>query len=148
MPAQSQFRKWEAHLRGLTFDWHFKQNVVTLGLTLVGSPPGHHGPLVRYIKLLVEHAPGMPGTFSPPLRVRDPTMHHGMCTMHVPRCMWGSLTSDFLWSQWWGNRSQHSCHMPNPHGSWDAVQSCYYIFTLHVIIWQDISAWTCCKSFS
>ena len=27
---------------------------------------GSHGPLIRYVKLLVAHAPGMPGTFSPP----------------------------------------------------------------------------------
>ena len=26
---------------------------------------GHHGPLARYVKLRVAHAPGMPGTFSP-----------------------------------------------------------------------------------
>ena len=31
-----------------------------------------HGPLVRYIKLWVAHAPGMPGKFSLPPRVSDP----------------------------------------------------------------------------
>ena len=25
-----------------------------------------HGPLIRYVQLGVAHAPGMPGTFSPP----------------------------------------------------------------------------------
>ena len=30
------------------------------------------------------HAPGMPGTFSPPPQVRDPDMHHGTCVTHVP----------------------------------------------------------------
>ena len=29
------------------------------------SKPSHHGPLTRYVKLQVAHAPGMPGTFSP-----------------------------------------------------------------------------------
>ena len=29
----------------------------------------YHGPLTRYLKLLVAHAPAMPGTFSPPPRV-------------------------------------------------------------------------------
>ena len=43
-----------------------------------------HGPLARYVKLRVAHAPGMPGTFSPPPRVSDPDMHHGTCVMHVP----------------------------------------------------------------
>ena len=27
---------------------------------------GIHGPLTRYVKLGIAHAPGMPGTFSPP----------------------------------------------------------------------------------
>ena len=36
-----------------------------------------HGPLSRSVKLWVAHAPGMPGMFSPPLRVSDPGMHHG-----------------------------------------------------------------------
>ena len=34
------------------------------------------GPLARYVKLRVAHAPG---TFSPPPRVSDPDMHHGPC---------------------------------------------------------------------
>ena len=32
----------------------------------------------------------MPGTFSSPLRVSDPDMHHGACVTHVPWCMPGS----------------------------------------------------------
>ena len=28
--------------------------------------PHSHGPLTRYVTLHVAHAPGMPGTFSPP----------------------------------------------------------------------------------
>ena len=43
-----------------------------------------HGPLARYVQLRVALAPGMPGTFSPPLRVSDPDMHHGTCVTHVP----------------------------------------------------------------
>ena len=49
-----------------------------------------HGPLYRYVKLRVAHAPGMPGTFSTPPRVSDPDMHHGTCVTHVPWCMTGS----------------------------------------------------------
>ena len=48
---------------------------------------------LRYVKLRVVHAPGMPGTFSPRSRVSDPDMHYGTCVTHVPRCMPGSLTS-------------------------------------------------------
>ena len=56
-----------------------------------------HGPLTRYVKLRVAHAPGMSGTFSchrlqrKPL-VSDPGMHHGTCVTHVPWCMSGSLS--------------------------------------------------------
>ena len=74
----------------------------------------HHGPLDRYAKLRVAHAPGMPGTFSPPPRVSDPDMHHGTCVTHVPWCMPGSLTSGFLRSRWRGKRSRHSRRMRNP----------------------------------
>ena len=65
-------------------------------------------------KLCIAHAPGMPGTFSPPLRVNDPDMHHGTCVTHVPWCMPRSLTSGFLWSQWRGKGSRHSRRMRNP----------------------------------
>ena len=58
-----------------------------------------HGPLARYVKLWVTHAPGLPGTFSPPPRVSDPDMHHGTCVTHVPWRMPGSLTRGFLWSR-------------------------------------------------
>ena len=49
-------------------------------------------------KIAGAHAPGMPGTFSPPPRVSDPDMRHGTCVTHVPWCMPASLTSGFLWS--------------------------------------------------
>ena len=58
-----------------------------------------YGPLARYAKLRVAHAPGMPGTFSPPPRISDSDMHHGTCVTHVPWCMPGSLTCGFLWSR-------------------------------------------------
>ena len=73
-----------------------------------------HGPLTRYVKLRVAHVPGMRGTFSPPPWVSDPDMHHGTCVTHVPWCMPGSLTSDFLWSRWRGKCSRHSRRMRNP----------------------------------
>ena len=56
-----------------------------------------YGPLARYVKLRVAHAPGMPGAFSPlrlqrkPL-VSDPGMHHGTCATRVAWCMSVSLT--------------------------------------------------------
>ena len=47
-------------------------------------------------KIAGAHAPGMPGTFSPPPWVSDSDMHHGTCVTHVPWCMPGSLTHGFL----------------------------------------------------
>ena len=73
-----------------------------------------HGPLTRYYKLRVAHAPGMPGTFSPLPRVSDLDMHHGTCVTHVPWCMPGSSTCGFLWRRWRGKRSWHSPRMRNP----------------------------------
>ena len=35
----------------------------------------------------------MPGTFSPPLLISDPDIHHGTCVTHVPWCMPGLQTS-------------------------------------------------------
>ena len=62
-----------------------------------------HGPIIRYPKLRVAHAPGMPGTFSPATAVSDPDTHHGTCVTHVPWCMSGSLTSGFLLRRRWEN---------------------------------------------
>ena len=67
-----------------------------------------HGPLARYVKLQVAHAPGMPGTFSPPLWVSDPDVHHGTCVTHVTWCI-----SGVLWIRWRGKPSRHSRRMRN-----------------------------------
>ena len=76
--------------------------------------PRVHRPLARYIRLRVARAPGMPGTFSPPLRVRHSTMHHSTCVTHVPWWMPGSLTNGYLWSRWRGKCTRHSRRMRNP----------------------------------
>ena len=47
-----------------------------------------HGPLNRYVKLWVAHAPG---NQRKPL-VSNSSMHHGTCVTHVTWCMSGSLT--------------------------------------------------------
>ena len=75
-----------------------------------------NGPWASYQirKIAGAHAPGMPGKFSPPPRVSDPGMHHGTCVTHVPWCMPGSLTNDFLWSRRRGKRSRHSRRMRKP----------------------------------
>ena len=78
------------------------------------TPSLRHCPLARYVKVWVAHAPGMPGTFSPPPCVSDPDMHHGMCVTHMPWRMPGSLTGGFFWSRWWVKRSRNSWRMRNP----------------------------------
>ena len=74
----------------------------------------HNGPLARYVKLRVAHAPVMPGTFSPPPLFSKPDMHHGTCVTHVPWCMPGSLTNGFLWNRWREKRSRHPWRIRNP----------------------------------
>ena len=64
-------------------------------------------------KIAGAHAPGTPGTFSPPPRVSDTDMHHGTCVTHVPWCMQRSLTSGFLWNRRRGKRFRHSRRMHN-----------------------------------
>ena len=73
-----------------------------------------HGPLARYIKLQVAHAPGMSGMFSQPPLVSDPEMHHDTCVAHVPWRISGSLNSGFHWSRWRGKPSRNSWRMRNP----------------------------------
>ena len=69
-----------------------------------------HGPLTRYMKLRLAHAPRMPGTFSPSLQsFSNPDMQHGTCVTHVP---WSS-TSGFLSNRWRGKLSRHSRRMHN-----------------------------------
>ena len=88
----------------------------------------NHGPLARYVSLWVAHASGMPGTFSPPPLVSDPDMHHGTCVAHVSWCMSASLTSNFLWSRWWGKRSRHSRRMRNAQ---------FYVSDKRPMIWTN-----------
>ena len=71
-------------------------------LFIAWGPPLASWASCQIRKIAGAHAPGMPGTFSPPTWVSDPDMHHGTCVTHVPRCMPGSLTSGFLWGRWWG----------------------------------------------
>ena len=78
-------------LEHITFVWGFDNSSTP-------SKYDHSGPLTRYVKLQVAHAPEMPGTFSPPPiskgkpLVSDPFMHHDTCVTHVPWCLSGSLT--------------------------------------------------------
>ena len=69
----------------------------------------HRGPLTRYVKLQVGHAPGMPRTFSPPPLVSDPDivsryLRHARAVMHVGTTI-----------PWWRGKSfRHFRRMRNP----------------------------------
>ena len=63
------------------------------------SELGRHGPLTRYVKLQVAHAPGMPGTSPPP--PPPPISHDARAVMHV----------GIAYLRWRGKRSRHSRRM-------------------------------------
>ena len=65
-----------------------------------------------------------------------PDMHHGMCVTHVPWCMPGSLTSDFLWSQSRGKRSRHSRRMRKPQFYVSGTRSMGYVLHEDEINWK------------
>ena len=88
--------------------------MMSVGRSILGLPQRHNGPLTRFAKLRVAHAPGMPRMFSPPPRVSNSNMHHGTCVTHVPRCIPGSLTSVSLWRRRRGKCSRCSRRMRNP----------------------------------
>ena len=93
-----------------------------------------HGPLTRYALLWIVHAPGMPGTFSPPTQVID----HGTCVTHVPWCMPESLTSGFLRSRWRGKRSWDSLHMRNPQCSTSGKRPMTPALMCFVVVWYRL----------
>ena len=73
-------------------------------------------------------------TFPQPPRFSDPDMHHCTCLKHVPWCMSGSLTSDFLWRRWWWKRSRYSRWMRNPNidvSGKKAMQWCFVAAPVH-----------------
>ena len=118
---------------------------VEYGVSFMGSnsdlySTSVNGPLARFVKSRVAHAPGMPGTFSPPPRVSDPDMHHGTFVSHVPWCMPGSLTSGFLWSRWRGKRSRHSRRMRNPQFYVSGKRPMQWFMSYHVILDHIITA--------
>ena len=97
-PIRSIFMAIGQSRRSGHFDWApgFFQTLWLHGLLMGSLHFEFYGLLARYVKLCVAHAPGMPGTFSPPPRVSDSDKHHGTCVTHVPWRMPGSLASGFL----------------------------------------------------
>ena len=87
----------------------------SMGIWYLPWSDDSHGPLARYVKLWVTHAPGMPGTFFFRHRLRrktlvsDHDMHHGTSVTHVPLMHVGIAKL-----RWRGKRSRHSWRTHNP----------------------------------
>ena len=92
--------------------------------TLIVDQTRGNGPLTRYVKLWVAHAPGMPGTFSSKKtaiwRSKHATRHvrHARAMMHV-----GTANP-----RWRGKRSRHFRCMRNPQ---------FYVFGIRPMLWHS-----------
>ena len=93
-------------------------------------------PLARYVKLRVAHAPGIPGTFSPPTRFSDPDIHHDTCVTHVLWCMPRWLKSCFRCSRWRGKCFRHFRCMHNPQFYVSGKRPMWDWTKQHLYIWQ------------
>ena len=90
-----------------------------------------NGPLIKYVKLRLAHAPGMPETFSPSLTSKETASWPSRAVMHV----------GIANSQWRGKRSRHSRSMRNPQ---------FYVSGKRPILWNchcDISRVSLAISF-
>ena len=111
-----------------------------------------YGPLARYVKLRVAHAPEMPGKFSPPPRGSDTDMHHGTCVTHVSWYKPGSLTSGFVWSRW-GEKRSRQFYVSGKRSIAERPTFCSRYFEIHfgqnpitrTTVTQDIIAGAMCR---
>ena len=83
-----------------------------------------NGPLTRYAKLWVAHAPGMPGTFFPPPTSKETASQRSRyASRHVSDAR-AVMHVGIANSRWWGKRSQHSRCMGNPQFTYLARGPC------------------------
>ena len=96
-----------------------------------------HGPLTRYVKLQVAHAPGMPGTFFPPPPISKETdsWRSRHASRHV-RDARAVMHVGIAYLRWQGKRSRHSRRMHTRNfaylarGPWNwTTRACLYIPT-------------------
>ena len=66
---------------------------IALSYSYTAQTKSLHGPLTRYAKLRVTHAPGMPGTFSPPPRISDPDRNASRHVRHARAVMHGGIAN-------------------------------------------------------
>ena len=74
----------------------------------------HHGPLARYLILRVAHAPGMPGTFSPPPTSRVIASYRSRRASRHVRDARAVMHVGIDNPRWRGKCPRHSWRMRNP----------------------------------
>ena len=73
-----------------------------------------HGPLTRYAKLRVAHAPGMPRTFSPPPTSKETASERSRHASRHVRHARAVMPVGIANPRWQGKPSRHSRRMSNP----------------------------------
>ena len=73
-----------------------------------------HGPLTRNVKWRVAHAPGMPGTFSPPSTLKETAIQQSRHASRYVRHTRAVIHVGIANPRWREKRSRHSWSMRNP----------------------------------
>ena len=110
-----------------------------ISFSIIISGACHHGPLARYVKLRIAHAPGMPGTFSPATagqRSRYASRHvrHARAVMHV-----GIASQQFPLKSEAEKRSRHSRRMRNPQFCVSGKRSMIVCLDVTIVVTVTIS---------
>ena len=79
-----------------------------------GWETAFNGPLIRYVKLRIAHAPGMPGRFSPPPTSKETTIQRSRHASRYGRYARAVMHVGIAKPRWWEKRSRHSRSMRNP----------------------------------
>ena len=96
-----------------------------------------NGPLTRYAKLRVAHAPGMPATVPRHRELPIPTC--------ITVCAWRTCRDAcaFLWNRWWRKRSRHSRQMRHPQFCISGKRPMGRQLTSNSIAWAQTMHWLC-----
>ena len=85
--------------------------VIILNGYMFGTAPVGNGPLTRYVKLQVAHAPGMPGTFPPPPISKETNSQRSRHASRHVRDARAVMHVGIAHLRWRGKRSRHSRRM-------------------------------------
>ena len=108
----------------------------------------HYGPLTRYKKLQVAHAPGMPGTFSPPPISKETTSQRSRHASRHVRQARAVMHVGIAYLRWRGKRSRHSRRMRTRNFAYLARGPCHNELTLSIrcFDFSDLSDYPGCVS--